>query len=48
MDANGGKVGGRIDPGDEKKVFFASMVTNPISVFHAILPEGFQIRHHQT
>jgi hypothetical protein len=34
--------GGTIDPADEKKVFCASMITNPISVFHAILPEGFQ------
>jgi hypothetical protein len=42
MDADGNEIRKKIKKTDEKTVFCASLVTNPISVFHAILPEGFQ------
>jgi hypothetical protein len=42
MDADGNEVREKIEDKDRKKVFCASLVTNPVSVFHAILPEGFQ------
>jgi hypothetical protein len=42
MTSDGNEVQGKIDKADEKEVFCGSLVTNPISVFHAILPEGFQ------
>src|SRR5206468_519942 len=41
MTSDGNDVQGKIDKTDEKEVFCGSLVTNPISVFYAILPEGF-------